>query len=277
MKAFLSLLLILSTAFAFSQKVDATGIVYIGTYKLFTDEQEPFQEAFALMIHDDETFFTSTIQMKRDTIFLKRQNNSLTDKEAFNHPDLKLKTYHNYYIKTVGDSLFYNEIVGSKEYIYSEQINFDWQLSNETKEISGFKCFKATTNYAGRYWEAWYTLEVPLNAGPYKFKGLPGLIIKCQDLKMEYIFEYYSTINKKNVELKKVVNIIPQEDIINTSRINFNILKDKYYSMTEEEHILDLKSRGIILRPSLGQSETMRDVKKESRISTKRNFIETDY
>ncbi len=36
---------------------------------------------------------------------------------------------------------------------------------------------------------AWYTTEIPINDGPYKFFGLPGLIIKLYDEKEHYVFE----------------------------------------------------------------------------------------
>ena len=54
---------------------------------------------------------------------------------------------------------------------------------NETKKIGTYVCQKATLNYCGRHWEAWFTKEVPLNKGPYFFDGLPGLIIYINDQK----------------------------------------------------------------------------------------------
>ena len=56
-----------------------------------------------------------------------------------------------------------------------------WDLHNDEKVIKGYKVKKATTNLFGREWEAWYTEEIPLPYGPYKFKGLPGLIIQIKD------------------------------------------------------------------------------------------------
>ena len=40
---------------------------------------------------------------------------------------------------------------------------------------------KATTSYGGRDWIAWFTAEIPFQDGPYKFYGLPGLIVKMED------------------------------------------------------------------------------------------------
>ncbi len=80
------------------------------------------------------------------------------------------------------------------EYIYDDhkildQINFKWQLTaNTDTTISGYPCKKATTLFAGRKYSAWYTTNIPINDGPYKFKGLPGLIIKICDTKNQHIF-----------------------------------------------------------------------------------------
>lgn len=40
----------------------------------------------------------------------------------------------------------------------------------------------------GRKWAAWFTPDVPLNFGPYKFQGLPGLIVSVSDAKSHYSF-----------------------------------------------------------------------------------------
>jgi GLPGLI family protein len=51
---------------------------------------------------------------------------------------------------------------------------------------------KATLRYGGRDWIAWFCPEIPLSDGPYKFCGLPGLILKVYDNRMHYIFEAIS-------------------------------------------------------------------------------------
>ena len=50
-------------------------------------------------------------------------------------------------------------------------------------------CIKATTNYKGREWVVWFAPETHLNIGPWKFHGLPGLILKAEDSENHYIFE----------------------------------------------------------------------------------------
>lgn len=42
--------------------------------------------------------------------------------------------------------------------------------------------------YAGRNWTAWYTEDIPIQFGSYKFNGLPGLILEIYDDKEHYHF-----------------------------------------------------------------------------------------
>lgn len=90
------------------------------------------------------------------------------------------------------DKLTYTEIktVILKNFKYEEDIpQINWQVENETQEIASYKCNKATGEYAGRTYTAWYSPEIPISNGPWKFGGLPGLILKISDENNEYDFE----------------------------------------------------------------------------------------
>lgn len=64
-----------------------------------------------------------------------------------------------------------------------------WAISDESKEIIGYQCFKATADYRGRKWTAWFTPEIPVQDGPWKLCGLPGLILEAYDTDKNYHFE----------------------------------------------------------------------------------------
>lgn len=59
--------------------------------------------------------------------------------------------------------------------------NFKWVLIDEEKQIDSFRCKKATVSFRNRNYIAWFCEEIPLNNGPWKFGGLPGLIIEIED------------------------------------------------------------------------------------------------
>lgn len=83
--------------------------------------------------------------------------------------------------------------IGDKEYIFEEPKRFTaWQVKDSTKIVKDYTVQKATTHFAGRDYVAWFTLEVPINDGPYLFSGLPGLIVELYDTKNDYHFKLKS-------------------------------------------------------------------------------------
>ena len=64
-----------------------------------------------------------------------------------------------------------------------------WTLSKETMEICGYKCQKATCHFRGRDFIAWFAPDILVRKGPWKFGGLPGLIMKVSDKDNIYSFE----------------------------------------------------------------------------------------
>ncbi len=88
-----------------------------------------------------------------------------------------------------GSYSYYNKVL--PDFLqYSEPFEvFQWELLDKTDSIGGYSAQKAHCNYGGREWIAWYTNSIPINDGPYKFWGLPGLIIKIYDKHEHYVFE----------------------------------------------------------------------------------------
>jgi GLPGLI family protein len=64
-------------------------------------------------------------------------------------------------IKTNGESTEHYETIGSDAYKFKENLNHNWKLIKQDTIISGYVCKKATVNYAGRDWSAWYNLDIP--------------------------------------------------------------------------------------------------------------------
>ncbi|ATN05028.1 GLPGLI family protein [Chryseobacterium indologenes] len=64
-----------------------------------------------------------------------------------------------------------------------------WQLHQEMKEYNGYKLQKATTDFGGRSWNAWFSNDINIKEGPYKFRGLPGLIFILEDSDQNFIYK----------------------------------------------------------------------------------------
>ena len=73
---------------------------------------------------------------------------------------------------------------------YEESIDTPrWVITDSVMVIDGINCVKATADYRGREWTAWFAPEIPFNEGPWKLWGLPGLIVRAYDSKGHYRFE----------------------------------------------------------------------------------------
>jgi GLPGLI family protein len=67
------------------------------------------------------------------------------------------------------------------------QIN--WKISTDVENYNGMKVQKAVGELSGRTWTVWFTQDIPLIEGPYKFKNLPGFVVKAEDSTGDYKFE----------------------------------------------------------------------------------------
>jgi GLPGLI family protein len=64
-----------------------------------------------------------------------------------------------------------------------------WTLADEQQTILGHRCQKATCQFRGRDFVAWFAADVPIKGGPWKFGGLPGCILKVYDVQKIYVWE----------------------------------------------------------------------------------------
>ena len=65
-----------------------------------------------------------------------------------------------------------------------------WKLSEESEtDAGGYLVRKATADYLGRTWTAWYCPDIPVPAGPWLFWGTPGLITSVSDSEGIFCFK----------------------------------------------------------------------------------------
>lgn len=100
------------------------------------------------------------------------------------------KYHYNWTFKDYESGQLTDRVNASWEgYKYSEPIpEFNWEITEETGKIRGLPCRKAEADFRGRHWIVWYSEEIPVSDGPWKFQGLPGLVVYASDADREQTF-----------------------------------------------------------------------------------------
>ena len=135
-----------------------------------------------------------------------------------------------------------------------------WEVGDSTKTILGYDCIEATADYHGRKWTAWFTPEIPLQDGPWKLRGLPGLILEASEPDGQHHF-IATGLEKSDMEM---IPIYPGKDYDNLKRKE--MLKSRWESKNNLNSIASAAT-GLNLGPDT-------PISKENMIY---DFLETDY
>ncbi len=110
----------------------------------------------------------------------------------------------------------------------------NWEITNDTKKISGYNCNKATTKFRGRYYTAWINTEIPIKFGPWKFTNTPGLIMEIVDdsgkfswfaTKIETTDEPIEYPLDEKIKIITLKDFVAKQDKINEERATLMQLK----------------------------------------------------
>jgi GLPGLI family protein len=235
------------------------------TYKLTyqpdsTNNKNKESELFLLYLNNNISQFLSFNNALRDSIRLEIQKGNMTTeeivKQTMSRPRTKFyvkinKIYQESTIENLHD-------VATKLYSYSQPLDLiEWTIENETKTIEGYECQKATGWYAGRDYIAWFDSEIPISEGPYKFYGLPGLIISVYDTKEHYRFDLVG-LEKGDYEIKR------------------NLLDEDYQEITEQEYKQMRENRAANAEAMAKRVFSQMDGNKKPKKSSANNPIELE-
>lgn len=79
--------------------------------------------------------------------------------------------------------IYYREKRGmERPKLIKDNYTIDWKIVDDYTYVLGHRCQKAITEFRGRSYEAFFSPDIPYNDGPYKFDGLPGLVLKVKSL-----------------------------------------------------------------------------------------------
>ncbi len=255
-----------------SQDDNYYEIIYSSSSMTLNSYKQPIQAYMSLYVQGDKSIYQWNTERKLDSV--------RTEREITNEDLNRYFSVERYSIEIEKNKIIYYDVISDVEYQYREDISFDWKLESETKIIKGYKCKKATVSYGGRKWQAWYAIDLPINAGPYKFKDLPGLIIKLSDITNSYDFVLYSLKEKETLPLKKSFHHSEENDRVTLDRTEYNKIRFKYNSLGFKARmdILNKKSgdTGHFEFTSSDGSNPFADERNVDR-SKNNNFIEIDH
>lgn len=237
-----------------------------------TNTKDVRKEEFLLYRGNELSLFGSKGRILQDSLkanvslngmgtinFEERAANTKTDFEYVifkGFPEGKIS----YTYKIIRDHLRYEEDLG----------RFSWEILPDVKKIKGYTAQKAKTSFKGRDYIAWFTSEIPISDGPYKFNGLPGLILEISDTQQHYNFVLTNFEKFKNPVLVGLYS----SDFIKTDKEKLLELKKEYalnpFAVLERSNTAD---KNVTIKFQKGQKEKLLQEYKD-KVAKENNPIE---
>ncbi len=162
-------------------------------------------------VKGDKSYFLASNNYVKDTARITTVNEMMNYESDFNE-----KIYTN------GNSFGTYESVKDMKISTFEENNLNWKILKDTKKQENFTLQLAKTQAYGRTWYAWFSTEIPINFGPYKFRGLPGFIVSLFDEKNDFIFTLQNFKHKK-----KTIQLPYSKKYKKLAKIDYNKVRFK--------------------------------------------------
>ncbi|MCC9043059.1 GLPGLI family protein [Myroides sp. M-43] len=169
-------------------KIEVMRYEYEVTFKPSVKSDEMFTESVFLDVWDTSSRFYSKGYATRVESLANPKNKGLIGKSV-SMPD-ELTDFEAVVVRDNNKLFYVQQVTGTMLKVESLINQVKWTLEEEIEQYEGMKVQKAVGELSGRTWTVWFTTEVPVIEGPYKFKNLPGFVVKAKDDKGDYTFEF---------------------------------------------------------------------------------------
>jgi GLPGLI family protein len=221
-----STLLICLANIAFSQSKE----LHI-QYDFYFKDYYPEERQISVIANYEESLSTIT----RTIMYKERGETNYEPKSWFTH------------VFKTKDSLFYKETAPTGidyPYFVKESLNqMKWNLTGNYKSVLNYNCQEATSIYRGREYIAYFTTKIPFKAAPWKFHGLPGVLlaVKTSDNKI--------TIEARELQIKPISGSLENPYLEIEKWITWDSFKELYKKSSE-----DFKNKTVSQLSSVGKS-----------------------
>ena len=179
------------------------SIYYTSIYKVWEDSKNFCEDEKILEVCNNQSRFYAVWQDKRqliiDSIAAGGGDQSGIWQVAYPVPYSSYSVYKNYPLR--GQLTYHDK--SPQPFIYHEPLEEPvWIYLPGDTTIRDYPCKKAITHFNGRQWSVWYTQEIPINEGPWKLWGLPGLILRATEDQGIFSFTFTHMIVEENKKIK---------------------------------------------------------------------------
>lgn len=130
--------------------------------------------------------------------------------------------------------------IGPNRFDVTDTKPMEWKILPDKKKFDKFDAQKATLDFGGRTWTAWFSQDFPFQDGPYKFHGLPGLILEMEDSTGTHVFKFAGSKNFdeiEKIEKKEIESTAPGGRVVRFG----NMAGGKELEVSEEQFIKQWK------------------------------------
>lgn len=222
-----------------SEVLDTTRFVvsYRMLYQQRPESEHPMKDLLLLQIGRNVTKFYSYKTWQTDSLVRVTPPEQVLANLGSFHGGVQDVIFRD----QAGGRLTHIDQIDMDHLLYTEPLPvIDWELKEGERTILGYACRRARCTFRGRNYEAWYAPEIAVSAGPWKFGGLPGLILAIKDdagvLDMEATGveqrvepirmtdrNYMKTSRKKYRELKQKIMTDPIGYLTNNSNVSITV------------------------------------------------------
>ena len=211
---------------------------------IFFAFSQNYQVLYKVNFHPQkDKSYLKTEYMRLETLYESKSifYNYVNKKDSINNKKEDQVPYLRFTVIREDNSCKYYGNFNDLYFVFDEPLKTDWKINNNTSNFNGYKVQEAKIELDGRKWIALFALEVPITSGPYKFSGLPGLILKVYSEDGDYSFEM--------AELTKSAS----ESYVNSFQVGkYTLIKKKKVETFISNFLKEAGARSFTLQNSYG-------------------------